>query len=105
MELNKNVSWIELPKENFTCPEEKNMVVSGWGMTWLDDWTEGQGSRFLMASEQQKCLDAEKHCPSRANETPQYKDGFICSGDLEAPNSTITENSACHGDSGGNETI
>ena len=105
MELNKNVSFIELPKENFACPEEKNMVVSGWGMTWLDDWTEGQGSRFLMASEQQKCLDAEKHCPSRANETPQYKDGFICSGDLEAPNSTITKNSACHGDSGGNETI
>ena len=93
---------IKLPKENFACPEEKNMVVSGWGMTWLDDWTEGQGSRFLMASEQQKCLDAEKHCPSRANETPQYKDGFICSGDLEAPNSTITKNSACHGDSGGN---
>ena len=105
MELNENVSWIELPKENFACPEEKNMVVSGWGMTWLDDWRGGEGSRFLMASEQQKCLDAEKHCPSRANETPQYKDGFICSGDLEAPNSTITKNSACHGDSGGNETI
>ena len=85
------------------------MVVSGWGMTWLDDWRGGKGSRFLMASEQQKCLDAEKHCNDflevHANETLQYKDGFICSGDLEAPNSTITENSACHGDSGGNETI
>ena len=103
MELNKNVSVIKLPKENFACPEQKNMVVSGWGMTWLDDWTAGQGSRFLMASEQQKCLDAEKHCPSRANETPQYKDGFICSGDLEGPNSNSTENSACHNDSGGNK--
>ena len=97
---------VELPKEKFASPEENNIVVSGLGMTWLKDehlnYDELQTSRFLMASEQQKCLDLEKHCKWYENETHQYKDGIICSCDPEDPNDPIIANSACHGDGRGN---
>ena len=104
--MNDNVSVIELPKENFRCPEGKNMAVSGWGNTWLNDeqFKRRDKARFLMMSDQQKCLDKEKHCGGNIVGRPtQYKDGIICSGDLEGPNSNNTENSACHNDSGGNK--
>ena len=83
------------------------MGVRGRGRTWLNDENlnhdELQTSRFLMASEQQRCLDFEKHCELYENEKQQYKDGIICSGDPEAPNGPITANSACHGDFRGNK--
>ena len=97
VEFDGKVSAIKLPKENTSCPQGKNMEVSGWGRTWLEsfDWQASVPARLLMAADQ-ICLDVKMHCPSlRQMET--YKEEIICAGNLKSSN-----NSACFGDSGGN---
>ena len=102
VEFDGKVSAIKLPKEKESCPQGKNMAISGWGLTWQEGYVpfwppSNQSSvpaRFLMTAEQ-KCLDVEMHCPS-LREMETYKDEIICAGDLKNSN-----NSACMGDSGG----
>ena len=97
VQFDGKVSAIKLPKEKESCPQGKNMAISGWGRTWLEgfDWQTSVPSRFLMTADQ-KCLDVEMHCPS-LREMETYKDEIICAGNLKNSN-----NSACMGDSGGN---
>ena len=97
VEFDGKVSAIKLPKEQESCPQGKNMAISGWGRTWLEgfDWQTSVPSRFLMTADQ-KCLDVEMHCPS-LREMETYKDEIICAGNLKNSN-----NSTCMGDSGGN---
>ena len=65
------------------------MIVSGWGM---DIQVGTDRHRYLWAV-RQECLDIDQ-CPAYDGDPSVV----LCVGD-----STVPQNSACHGDSGGNE--
>ena len=78
----------KLPPKNAKCPIGLKMVVSGWG----DDWSSPRPTNKLW-SVLQACLPMDR-CPMLGDRQEKYS---ICGGDPKED-----DNSACHGDSGGN---
>ena len=90
--LNEKVQIAQLPNENEKCAEYgKNMVISGWGLTWAKRINE-TNSRLPTVPMylKQQCLNIS-FCPLLIESFNE-----ICVGDLVDP-----RNSACQGDSGG----
>lgn len=86
-QLNDKVVIAKLPEDDDSCNHGKELVVSGWGVDWLN---EIKAHNYLWAVKQE-CLETEECEHIRGDPKVQ-----LCIGDKEDDT-----NSACKGDSGG----
>ena len=87
--LTKNVKTAHLPSSDAPCPSKKELIVSGWGQSFI-----GRKNRFLWAVKQQ-CVSVDQ-CESYVGN----KKATLCVTDLSEP-----RNSVLFGDSGGIQKI
>ena len=90
--LNEMVKIPKLPEANDPCPDEKELISSGWGQTW------DNGRKYLpiaLHAIGQYCLDPLTKCPKFNG-----REDILCLGDPKNP-----ENSACWQDGGGTKRI
>ena len=90
----KKVEIAKLPEEDIACPEGKDLIASGWGRTWKEDWPHPIEIAYLpsvLKAIRLDCADPATRCPLYPEEA-----NILCLG-----HPTIHSNSACFQDSGG----
>ena len=84
---NEYIKIVNLPEADAACPKGKKLIVSGWG---LDGHNRTKHNQLWAVY--QECLPLDRCVISE-----EQKGQLLCVGDSEQP-----RNSACMGDSGGN---
>ena len=87
---NEYVDIVNLPEADAACPKGKKLIVSGWG---LDGHNRTKHNQLWAVY--QECLPLDRCAISE-----EQKGQMLCVGDSEQP-----RNSACMGDSGGNNIV
>ena len=91
---NEYVDIVNLPEADAACPKGKKLIVSGWGFDGhtMNITTETAVKHNRLWAVYQECLPLD-----RCTTSEETKGQLLCVGDSEQP-----RNSACVGDSGGN---
>ena len=91
---NEYVQIVNLPEADAACPKGKKLIVSGWGYDGhtMNITTETAVKHNRLWAVYQECLPLD-----RCTTSEETKGQLLCVGDSEQP-----RNSACVGDSGGN---
>ena len=94
---NEYVKIVNLPEPDAPCPKGMKLIVSGWGFDGhKTNWTtETEVKHNRLWAVYQECLSLDRCATSE-----EQKGQLLCVGDSENP-----RNSACMGDSGGNNIV
>ena len=90
----KKVEIAKLPVEHAASTDGKDLIVSGWGRTWKEDWPHPIEIAYLpsvLKAIRLDCADPATRCPKYPKEA-----NILCLG-----HPTVLSNSACFQDSGG----
>ena len=94
---NEYAQIVNLPEADAACPKGKKLIVSGWGFDGhtMNITTETAVRHNRLWAVYQECLPLDRCTTSK-----ETKGQLLCVGDSEQP-----RNSACMGDSGGNNIV